>query len=305
MAFFTKKMNLTVDQKAALLTLAFFVLTGSSMIYAMKFTKKPSSKSTQEEIKEILGSSNEAANKKEEMEKNDPSSPAQGAQITPAQTAVSSALKAVGAIAKGTPTAAPSTQSKYPWHNNIQTSWFYVGEPSDASNGYIPNSESAWDGNWLLHYGGVDNPTPKRIAPYYYPSFKPKENPFYFALPYSDLTDAGARKTNAKNIPWWTGEPGSGVSVVKNRWIEISYNGKVAYAQWEDVGPNKTDDFNYVFGTAAPSNTFGVHAGLDISPATRDFLNCDNGKVNWRFIDAKDVPAGPWKNVVTTSQISW
>jgi hypothetical protein len=259
-------------------------------------------KEPKSDSKEVLGGSNAK-----------PAEPTQGELATAGQSQVAStpAGPVISAgpkpknsvIASGAPSQASSVPS-YPWHNNIQTSWFYIGEPSDASNGYIPNNVSAWDDSWMLHYGGVDSPT-KRVAPYYYPSFKPKENPFYFALPYSDLTDSGSRKANAKNIPWWNGDPGSGVSVVKNRWIEISYNGKVAYAQWEDVGPSKTDDFNYVFGGAAPLNTFGVHAGLDISPATRDFLNCDNGKASWRFVDAKDVPAGPWKNVVTTSQISW
>ena len=35
----------------------------------------------------------------------------------------------------------------------------------------------------------------------------------------------------------------------KNRWIRIVKNEKIAYAQWEDVGPFNTDDKDYAFGT--------------------------------------------------------
>jgi hypothetical protein len=49
---------------------------------------------------------------------------------------------------------------------------------------------------------------------------------------------------------------------------------------------------------------------MDVSPAIRDCLkfnglNNDSNKVDWQFVDAKDVPVGPWKNIITTSQIDW
>jgi hypothetical protein len=49
---------------------------------------------------------------------------------------------------------------------------------------------------------------------------------------------------------------------------------------------------------------------MDVSPALRDCLgfsglnNADNC-VSWRFVDAKDVPPGPWRRVVTTRQVFW
>jgi hypothetical protein len=38
-----------------------------------------------------------------------------------------------------------------------------------------------------------------------------------------------------------------------------------------------------------------TRAGIDLSPAVRDFLKLRSGaKVEWRFVDERDVPHGPW-----------
>ena len=92
----------------------------------------------------------------------------------------------------------------------------------------------------------------------------------------------------------------------KNRWIKITKNGKTAYAQWEDAGPFGEDDKNYVFGNHLPQNNINNNAGLDVSPAVRDYLHLnDIDKIDWQFIDFDDVPVGPWKKIITTSQIDW
>jgi hypothetical protein len=99
----------------------------------------------------------------------------------------------------------------------------------------------------------------------------------------------------------------TGASVAtKNQWIKITKGNTVAYAQWEDVGPFQENDAAYVFGTARPRNAINNHAGLDLSPAVATFLNLqDIDTVSWQFVNAGDVPDGPWKQVVTTSQIDW
>ncbi|HSW66286.1 MAG TPA: hypothetical protein VLI54_04080 [Bacillota bacterium] len=181
-------------------------------------------------------------------------------------------------------------------HLNITTTWFYVGEPADDSNDYISNAPSAWDGQWQSHYGGVDNPNSR--SGYSPAGFTPHENPFYFALPFNDITESGVRKSVAGNC---LNKSNGKYSWCKNSWIAIRHNGKIAYAQWEDVGPNNEDDSAYVFGSAKQTNTFGARAGLDVSPAVRDYLGLgDVDHADWALVSAADVPNGPWKNIITT-----
>jgi hypothetical protein len=185
-------------------------------------------------------------------------------------------------------------------HKNIVTTVFWVGEASDVSNGFIPNAQSAWDGSWLQNYGGIDAPAERHG---YNPAgFTPHENPFYAALPYNDLDASGSRKATAVKCKAFSPSPDSQHSWCKNTWIAINHEGRTAYAQWEDVGPFEEDDAAYVFGSKSPRNQNGVHAGLDDSPAVRDYLRlADVERTDWRFISARDVPYGPWKTTVTTS----
>ena len=67
--------------------------------------------------------------------------------------------------------------------------------------------------------------------------------------------------------------------------------GDVCYAQWEDVGPERNDHAEYVFGDERPQG-----AGIDVSPAVGEYLSVDKGDnvVSWRFVDDEDVRPGPW-----------
>ena len=83
----------------------------------------------------------------------------------------------------------------------------------------------------------------------------------------------------------------------------MSYGGKKVYVKWEDVGPYETDDVNYVFGNGLPINKIDARAGLDVSPAVRDYLGLSGiDKTDWQFVPAASVPAGPWKNIITTTK---
>ena len=187
-------------------------------------------------------------------------------------------------------------------YKSVTTTVFWVGEGADESNDFIPNDKSFWDSSWMEHYGGIDDPEDR--CGYRPCSFVPKENPFYFALPYGDREEEGDQKSSVKLIPWFGRSQKE--SILKNVWIEIKYKDKTCYAQWQDVGPFETDDFEYVFGDAPPKNTFGVAAGLDISPAAWDCLGLrTNAAVQWRFVDEGKVPDGPWKEVVTTRDVSF
>lgn len=200
------------------------------------------------------------------------------------------------------------TQSKraYPIHKDISVTLFWIGEDASDDNKEISNNSSAWDDSWVKHYGGTDNP--KKRNGYLPDKFKPLENPFYFALPYNDFDKKGERRKDvASVIPWAKDmQLGDSTSYVKNRWIKITKGDKAVYAQWEDVGPFGENDVNYVFGSAEPASRTNKHAGLDVSPAVRDYLGIsEKDIVDWQFIESNSVPEGPWKKVITKSNICW
>ena len=199
-----------------------------------------------------------------------------------------------------------SATTAYPIHNDIMATMFWVGEDASADNHGISNGPSAWDDEWVTHFGGIDDPTYRiGLLP---GNFIPKENPFYIALPYNDFDKNGNRRKGLDQIIDWAGEKHWGLdeSMLKNHWVRITRNGKTVYAQWEDVGPFGEDDAAYVWGVAAPNSKTNEHAGIDLSPAVNAFLD-GNGlePVDWQFVDARDVPDGPWKEIITTSQIDW
>ncbi len=200
----------------------------------------------------------------------------------------------------------------YPLHKNALATQFYIGETG-------LDGTTAWDCQAVVHYGGIDSPFNRNG---YLPSFQPKENPFYFALPYTDIGDDGAHK---KDIPWYNAklDKGDNYSFVKNHWVKIKRDDKICYGQWEDsltpdilniagkrIGYGKPNHFDYVFGSSSPT-----HPGIDISPALSDCLGMrdpddkeyghTDGLVSWQFINDNDVPAGSWKDVVTTTPVSW
>jgi hypothetical protein len=69
------------------------------------------------------------------------------------------------------------------------------------------------------------------------------------------------------------------------------------FAQWEDCGPFRTDHFQYVFQNERPKANLNRGAGLDVSPAVRDYLGLAPTDVtDWQFVDVRDIPPGPWRN---------
>jgi hypothetical protein len=182
-----------------------------------------------------------------------------------------------------------STRS-YPWKMGIVATVFWIGETGSGPT----NARSAWDKNWVGSYGGVDDPLCRRG---YGPAgFSPLENPFYVALPYSDMRAGRLKSEAAKVVPWFIEHfRGLGSSVCKGHWVEIRHAAKICYAQWEDVGPFCTDSASYVFGDARPSPNVNYGAGIDVSPAVRDYLGLGSlALVDWRFVEQAGVPAGPW-----------
>jgi hypothetical protein len=200
----------------------------------------------------------------------------------------------------------PTAQAErvvYPWKTHVTCTIFWIGEqPTDRNP--TPNCKSSWDQKWAINFGGYDDPNPaNRIANHSTGEFRPKNftpqlNPFYVALPYNDVLGWSSHKPEASRvIPWFARmRPEPGKTVLKGRWIQIYNGSRSCYAQWEDCGPWVTDDWEYVFGNKPPKTRQNGGAGIDLSPAIRDYLLLKSGqKVHWRFVEASQVPYGPWK----------
>jgi len=198
-----------------------------------------------------------------------------------------------------TPHAEPSSSDalpQYSWRTAIVTTTFWIGE-KPGENNPVPNRKSCWDPRWAENYGGTDPPKrTDRLSTYIPRDFTPRQNPFYVALPYNDMTSKGHKPDAAEIIPWFQKEfQTPNRSVCKGRWIAIRRGNRVCYAQWEDAGPFRTDHAGYVFGTERPKPNLNKGAGLDVSPAVRDFLGMDDTDItDWKFVEFAEVPAGPW-----------
>jgi hypothetical protein len=224
---------------------------------------------------------------------------------TPAAPAMPRVVIPTGSRPTPAPTRSvePTSRALYPWKTFVTSTIFWIGE-LPSQNNPVPNSKSSWDTAWSANFGGYDDPEPQnRIANHTTGEFRPKAfipklNPFYIALPYNDVISFQTHKPEASRvIPWFARmSPEPGKTVCKDRWIQIFYKSRSCYGQWEDCGPWETDDWEYVFGTKPPKTKQNGSAGIDLSPSIRDYLGLKSGeKVHWRFVEAGQVPYGPWK----------
>lgn len=191
--------------------------------------------------------------------------------------------------------ARASNSRRYPWKNTIMTTVFWIGE-TPTQNNPVPNTKSSWDQQWVRSYGGFDDPDPRGRRGYIPARFVPRQNPFYIALPYNDVTKGKTKSEAPRVIPWFREVfVKEGQTVCKGRWVVVRHRGREAYAQWEDCGPFRTDHWQYVFGNQRPLPNLNQGAGLDVSPAVRDYLGMRGKDVaDWRFVEFSEVPRGPW-----------
>ena len=189
------------------------------------------------------------------------------------------------------------TTSSFPLRRNIVTTYFWIGQ-GGTSISPTTNIKSAWDSFWKKNFGGIDCPDQRKDAKKFREvslprRFAPTLNPFYVALPFNDIAFP---KKSRKWVYWWDEQrfqKDRFDSQCKGRWVMIRFNNKVCYAQWEDVGPLRYDHAEYVFGDELP--TRHSRAGLDVSPAVRDYLGLSGlDKTDWKFVEDDQVPYGPW-----------
>ena len=198
----------------------------------------------------------------------------------------------------GHSSGSPEPGQRYPWKRNIVTTIFWIGEQPSGNNP-VPNRASSWDKDWTKSYGGFDDPNPAHRSNYIPVKFTPRQNPFYCALPYCDKATTGHRPEAPRVVPWFKeAYQGPAISTCKDRWVAISKGNRTVYAQWEDAGPFRTDHWQYVFGNERPKPNLNKGAGLDVSPAVRDYLGLNETDVtDWKFVEFSEVPRGPWSTL--------
>jgi len=195
------------------------------------------------------------------------------------------------------PTSSRPATQRFQWKTNIVTAVFWIGGPKETDMVSV-RTASAWEPNWVQNYGGLDNPDPSARRSYIPVAFIPRQNPFYCALPYNDVTHDQFKPEAPLVIPWFKqAYAGPGQSVCKDRWVAIRKGNRTCYAQWEDCGPFLTDHFQYVFQNERPKPNANHGAGLNVSPAVRDYLGLAPTDVtDWQFVEVRDVPPGPWRS---------
>lgn len=253
--------------------------------------------------------------------------PSASSSPRPAKTPTVSPTPSAGS-SSGSPPGSPSSSpgvAEYPWHTDIVSTTFWVGEIFDplASDG--SQMISTYDSAWFENYGGCDGvliagecrTEPRTADNGYFPTqMTPRQNPFYLDLPFDDINDAGAFARRDEVVPWAGQAPyvdhrgDVTFSYLKNRWVQLRLGDRECFGQVEDAGPGEYDDAEYVFGgdDARPANARYGGAGLDVSPAITGCLGFGDldgvtGRISWRFVEEADVPPGPWLRIVTTSQV--
>ena len=62
---------------------------------------------------------------------------------------------------------------------------------------------SAWDSNWARNFGGSDSPETGERKGFIPARFVPRQNPFYLALPFNDVSGGRTKAESYKVIPWF------------------------------------------------------------------------------------------------------
>jgi len=103
------------------------------------------------------------------------------------------------------PTSSRPATQRFPWKTNVVTAVFWVGGPMETDMVSVRTS-SAWDPDWIQSYGGIDNPDSSARRSYIPTAFIPRQNPFYCALPYNDVTHGQFKPEAPLVIPWFKHE---------------------------------------------------------------------------------------------------
>ena len=171
------------------------------------------------------------------------------------------------------PTSSRTSTLRYPWKTNIVTTVFWIGEQPTANNP-VPNNEKFLGCELDLQLRRLRQPGCLESRATTSRSLSSRGRiRFMCALPYNDVTHGQFKPEAALVIPWFKQsytEPGQ--IGLQGSLARDPQRQSVCYAQWEDCGPFRTDHFQYVFQNERPKPNLNRGAGLDVSPAVRDYL---------------------------------
>jgi hypothetical protein len=72
---------------------------------------------------------------------------------------------------------------------------------SPTKNNPTPNDASSWDPKWAENYGGTDTPVRAERVNFVPKDFAPRQNPFYIALPYNDVSMGQHKPEGGRDDP--------------------------------------------------------------------------------------------------------
>src|SRR5436189_138337 len=96
---------------------------------------------------------------------------------------------------------------------------------------------------------------------------------------------------------FWVGEQASGNNPVPNYKSSWDYNWTTDYGGTDDPNARRNSLGASIPVAFTPKQNPNHGAGLDVSPAVRDYLGLAPTDVtDWQFVEVRDVPPGPWRN---------
>ena len=197
------------------------------------------------------------------------------------------------------PTTSRFSSSRYPWKTDIVTTVFWIGEHADREQSRSESQEFLGLATGRAITAVTTAPIPHGGTTTSRSISSRGRIRFTVALPYNDVTH-GQFKPEARD---WSFRGFDRHSC--SRGIRFA---KIAGSRSAEAIGSATRNGKIV-GRSAPtiSNTFSRTnarrpnlnhgAGLDVSPAVRDYLGLRTDVLtDWQFVEVRDVPPGPWRN---------
>jgi len=187
-----------------------------------------------------------------------------------------------------------SAVQRYPWKTSIVTTVFWVGEQAGGNN--RSKLQKFLDFNWSENYA---EPILRfqRTAQLHPNCFYSQAKPLLLCFTVHDVTHGQFKPEAPLVIPWFKHEyRGRGSRYAEIDGLPFVRQSHLLCAMGR-LRSVSHDHFQYVFGNERPKPNLNHGAGLDVSPAVRDYLGLAPTDVtDWQFVEVRDVSSGPWRS---------